>query len=321
MSLIRNTVDAITGGMNIPPMDAESSTAPANSGRKPTRFIIGMVKEPLVATLAIWLPEMVPNSPLPTTATLAGPPRARPAHGVGQVHEERSAAQMEQQLAEEHEQDDVGRRDVHQRAPHALGTQKQHVDDPVEGHARVPPDPAEEISPEHVREEDHGDEHERHPRHPPHSLEHQQDQQGAEDQVPERRFVDEAQPQRDALQVEHHVHPDGDGQGRQGPVPPTNPRLLGSGSVVDEGERQEPQQVCRPVLKHVQLADADDEHVEVVERVQDGEAGDQLRGEAGELPAATLGVLLVHLAQGGQEGHGLVTLGQVWQVTRQGYAA
>ncbi|MCZ7565040.1 MAG: hypothetical protein M5U08_15700 [Burkholderiales bacterium] len=39
------------------------------------RFISGMVITPVLATFATALPEMLPNSPLATTAALAGPPR------------------------------------------------------------------------------------------------------------------------------------------------------------------------------------------------------------------------------------------------------
>ena len=67
------------GGMIWPPVDATASTAAANAGRKPSFFIIGIVKAPVVTTLAEALPEIVPNKALATVATLAGPPRNRPA--------------------------------------------------------------------------------------------------------------------------------------------------------------------------------------------------------------------------------------------------
>ncbi len=38
------------------------------------RFIIGMVKVPVVITFATALPDTVPNMPLVRHATLAGPP-------------------------------------------------------------------------------------------------------------------------------------------------------------------------------------------------------------------------------------------------------
>jgi hypothetical protein len=43
------------------------------------RFISGMVKVPVVITLATALPETVPNRLLVITATLAGPPEVWPA--------------------------------------------------------------------------------------------------------------------------------------------------------------------------------------------------------------------------------------------------
>jgi hypothetical protein len=55
-----------------------TSTAPAFSGEKPTRFIIGMVKVPVVTTLAMEEPEISPVEAEATTAALAGPPRRWP---------------------------------------------------------------------------------------------------------------------------------------------------------------------------------------------------------------------------------------------------
>ncbi len=40
---------------------------------------MGIVKEPVPATLATELPDTVPISPLDNTATFAGPPAAQPA--------------------------------------------------------------------------------------------------------------------------------------------------------------------------------------------------------------------------------------------------
>ena len=78
-STITNAPAPITGGKNIPPMLAEASTAPAVCGLKPTRFISGMVSVPVDTVLAIALPEILPMSADASTATLAGPPTARPA--------------------------------------------------------------------------------------------------------------------------------------------------------------------------------------------------------------------------------------------------
>src|SRR3546814_19611289 len=55
-----------------------TSTAPAFSAFRPTRFIIGIVKVPVVTTLAIEEPEMRPVEAEAATAALAGPPRRWP---------------------------------------------------------------------------------------------------------------------------------------------------------------------------------------------------------------------------------------------------
>src|SRR5680860_1437640 len=77
--LMMKAIDPITGGMMTPPVEAAASTAPANCAGYPMRFIIGMVRVPVVRTLAGALPEMVPVIALAMTETLAGPPRKRPA--------------------------------------------------------------------------------------------------------------------------------------------------------------------------------------------------------------------------------------------------
>ena len=68
----------MTGGMIWPLTDDATSTAPDFSGEKPTRFIIGMVKVPVVTTLAMEEPEISPVMPEATTAAFAGPPRICP---------------------------------------------------------------------------------------------------------------------------------------------------------------------------------------------------------------------------------------------------
>ncbi|MPN34158.1 hypothetical protein SDC9_181651 [bioreactor metagenome] len=68
----------IIGGIICPPVEAEASTPPANSGLYPTLFINGMVNVPVPATFAKELPEIVPINPLARTAAFAGPPLKRP---------------------------------------------------------------------------------------------------------------------------------------------------------------------------------------------------------------------------------------------------
>ena len=68
----------MTGGMIWPLTEDATSTAPAFSREKPTRRIIGIVKVPVVTTLAIDEPEIRPVIAEATTAALAGPPRRWP---------------------------------------------------------------------------------------------------------------------------------------------------------------------------------------------------------------------------------------------------
>ncbi len=71
------------GGMNMPPMEAEGSMAPATWGRKPAFFMSGMVKAPVDTVLAMALPDTEPNRAEAMTATLAGPPVDLPARAMG----------------------------------------------------------------------------------------------------------------------------------------------------------------------------------------------------------------------------------------------
>lgn len=59
-------------------VDAATSTAPAFSAEKPTLRMRGMVKVPVVTTLAMAEPEIIPVMADDTTAALAGPPTIWP---------------------------------------------------------------------------------------------------------------------------------------------------------------------------------------------------------------------------------------------------
>ena len=59
-STIRKAAAPMIGGMSWPLVEAATSTAPAFSAGKPTRFINGMVKVPVVTTLAMEEPEISP---------------------------------------------------------------------------------------------------------------------------------------------------------------------------------------------------------------------------------------------------------------------
>jgi hypothetical protein len=73
-----NAAAPITGGMICPPVEAVASTAAANGGRKPERFMSGMVSGPSTMTFATALPDTVPNRLDEITDTLPGPPAVCP---------------------------------------------------------------------------------------------------------------------------------------------------------------------------------------------------------------------------------------------------
>ena len=74
-STIRNAAAPMIGGVSCPFVEDATSTAPAFSAGNPTFFITGMVKVPVVTTLAMDEPEIIPVIAEDTTAALAGPPR------------------------------------------------------------------------------------------------------------------------------------------------------------------------------------------------------------------------------------------------------
>src|SRR5699024_11463305 len=79
VSAIIKAVAPITRGRICPPTDADASTAPEKFLEYPVRRIKGIVKAPVVTTLAIAEPLIDPRSPLEMTDTLAGPPDVCPA--------------------------------------------------------------------------------------------------------------------------------------------------------------------------------------------------------------------------------------------------
>ena len=67
--------DTLLDAPPLPGAPPRPGTPPLN----PARFILGIVKRPVVTTLEWGLPVIVPYSALDATATLAGPPRVCPA--------------------------------------------------------------------------------------------------------------------------------------------------------------------------------------------------------------------------------------------------
>ena len=93
-SAIRKPPAPMIGGMNMPPIDADGSMAPATCGRNPARFIRGIVNAPVDTVLAIALPDTEPNRAEATTATFAGPPVLRPAAAIGKSIKKRPAPDL-----------------------------------------------------------------------------------------------------------------------------------------------------------------------------------------------------------------------------------
>ena len=72
----------MTGGITCPLTDAATSMAAAFSAGYPTRLIRGIVSGPVVTTLVMDEPEIMPVAADATTAALAGPPRKCPSNAT-----------------------------------------------------------------------------------------------------------------------------------------------------------------------------------------------------------------------------------------------
>ncbi len=116
-----NAAAPITGGMIWPPVEATASTAAANGGRNPVRFISGMVIGPSTITLATALPDTVPNRLERHDRHLAGTAGGVPGDRQREIHEELPGAAPFHECAEQHEQHHVGRRHAERRAEDAFG--------------------------------------------------------------------------------------------------------------------------------------------------------------------------------------------------------
>ena len=109
------------GGMICPPVEATASTAPANSGRKPVRFISGMLICPVTMTLATALPEMVPNRLDEHHRHLAGAAGVMAGQAGGEIHEQLPGAGALHEGAEHDEDQHIGRRHRQRDAEDAFG--------------------------------------------------------------------------------------------------------------------------------------------------------------------------------------------------------
>src|ERR671912_515325 len=76
-STIRKAAAPMTGGIICPLIEDAASMAPAFTPESPVRFMSGIVKMPPETTFDTEDPETTPLSADDTTATFAGPPRAR----------------------------------------------------------------------------------------------------------------------------------------------------------------------------------------------------------------------------------------------------
>ena len=118
-----NAAAPMIGGMIWPFVDAATSMAPALVAGRPVRIITGMVKVPVVTTLAIEEPEMAPVMPDARMAALAGPAAESSDHGEGEVEEILAGARLFEQGAEEDEQENEAHRDVDRDAEDGLAGQ------------------------------------------------------------------------------------------------------------------------------------------------------------------------------------------------------
>ena len=115
-----NAAAPMMGGMSCPPVEAAASTAPANSGRYPSRFIMGMVRLPESTMLETELPTR-PSRALVMTAILAGPPEAHPATAFQMSMKSLPDPRVFTKRGEQEEQEHERGRDPQRDAEDALG--------------------------------------------------------------------------------------------------------------------------------------------------------------------------------------------------------
>ena len=82
ISAMINAAAPIIGGIIWPFTDAATSIAPALTAGNPVFFMIGIVNVPVVTTLAIEDPEIIPVNPEAIIEALAGPPLNFPTSAI-----------------------------------------------------------------------------------------------------------------------------------------------------------------------------------------------------------------------------------------------
>ena len=222
--------------MICPPVDATASTAAANGGRKPVRFISGIVIGPSTITLATALPDTVPNRLDDTTATLPGPPAWMPGDRHREVHEQLAGAALLHERTEQHEQHHVARRHAERRAEDALGGQVQLLHQHRRGHPRE----AERVD----QERDRG-QRQREPDHPPRRLEHDHHRVHRVERVRPRQVVDVDDAVDEVVVLEKDVQDEAEAQRQQQQVERAPRRPPGARRVQQEDQRQREQR-CVP---------------------------------------------------------------------------
>ena len=304
-SAMMNAAAPMIGGMIWPLVDAATSIAPALVAGIPIRRMTGMVKVPVVTTLAIDEPEIMPVMPEARIAALAGPAAIAPDHGEGEVEEVLAGARLVQERAEQHEQEDEAHRNVDRDAEDRLAAEPLIADQALQRDTLVRDDVRHRLAEDRIEQKHPGDDHQRDADRAPRRLQQQQDSDAADDRLDGEGEVPAEQ--RDVVVQQHAL------AGDQAVIAE---KQIERRAAADERERDivERQAAVAPQpLGHRKQEETEDEpegemdaarrHVdddaeaererqrrgdpELVQRPQRGDAADQ-GGEPGRHPAAAI---------------------------------
>ena len=121
------------GGMSWPLVDAATSMAPAFVAGMPIRRMTGMVKVPVVTTLAIEEPENHAGHAGRQDRRLGRPAAEAPHHGEGEREEVLARARLVEERAEQHEEEDEADRDADGDTEDGLAREPLVADQPGSG--------------------------------------------------------------------------------------------------------------------------------------------------------------------------------------------
>ena len=206
-SAMMNAAAPMIGGMIWPFVDAATSMAPALTAGMPMRRMTGMVKVPVVTTLAMDEPEIMPVMPEARIAPLAGPPLYRPTMAKESARKYRPAPALSSSAPNSTKQEHETDRDADRDAENGLSGQPVIADQPVEAEPLVRDDVGHQLAEDRIDQEDGADDDQRRADRAARGLEQQHDSHAAQDRLDRNAVPDKehALPRDEAVPSEEQV--------------------------------------------------------------------------------------------------------------------